>query len=162
MTEIRDRLKTELAETEYRQAYAQEFLDMTLARQIRALRKQRGWIQAHLAELLNTKQSRVSAMENEEYGALSVASLKDLARVFDVYLNVRFTSFAELLSQVDRTSMEELSVPGYPEDAAMLQTDTIRSRQSGGIQRVRSRRGKREGSGTVTPVRPTAGKTRKV
>lgn len=98
---------------------------MTLARQIRALRKQRGWSQAQLAELLNTKQSRVSAMENEEYGAFSIASLKDLARVFDVYLNVRFTSFADLLSQVDRTSMDELSVQRYSEDPGVIRSETF-------------------------------------
>lgn len=95
---------------------------MTLARQIRALRKARGWSQKDLADLLETKQSRISEIEDEEYGALSLATLKDLARVFDVYLNVRFTSFTDLLSQVDRTSMSELVVPRYADDPAVVST----------------------------------------
>lgn len=122
MNEIRDRIREELNDREYRHAYAQEFLDMTLARQIRALRKARGWSQKDLADLLETKQSRISEIEDEEYGALSLATLKDLARVFDVYLNVRFTSFTDLLSQVDRTSMSELVVPRYADDPAVVST----------------------------------------
>lgn len=119
MTEIRDRLREELADQEYRHAYAQEFLDMTLARQIRALRKSRGWSQKDLADRLGTKQSRVSEIEDEDYGSLSIAALKDLATAFDVYLNVRFASFAELLNQVDRTSMADLGVPPYIDDQAV-------------------------------------------
>lgn len=119
MSEIAEDLKANLADVEYRHVYAHEFLDMTLARQIRALRKQRGWSQAQLAEMLKTKQSRISEIENEDYGSLSIATLKSLAEAFDVYLNIRFASFAELLTQVEQTSMSDLEVAAYPDDAAM-------------------------------------------
>lgn len=143
MTKIRDRMQAELADPEYRHAYSQDFLDMTLARQIRALRKARGWSQKQLADLLDTHQSRVSEMENEEYGALSIAALKDLARVFDVYLSVRFESFAELLARVDQTSMEDLVVPPYADDPFVAsptdETYTVSSRTRPAPSRAASR-----------------------
>lgn len=125
MTEETQQFQDQLVDVEYRHAYAQDFLDMTLARQIRALRKARGWNQKQLADLLGTQQSRISEIEDEEYGALSIATLKDLARVFDVYLNVRFTSFSEMLTQVDRTSMADLVVPSYAEDPAVATRETF-------------------------------------
>ena len=116
MTTVRDRLREELHDAEYRHEYASEFLDMIVARQIRALRKERGWTQSDLAAKLQKKQSYISAIESEEYGALSLSTLKELARAFDVRLEVRFASFEGLLDDVERSSMEELQVPPFSED----------------------------------------------
>lgn len=124
MTTVRDRLREELNDFEYRHEYASEFLDMIVARQIRALRKERGWTQSELAAKLQKKQSFISAIEDEDYGALSLSTLKELARVFDVHLEVRFTSFADLLDDVERSSLEELQVPPFSEDARFASAAT--------------------------------------
>lgn len=116
MGDIRDEVIRDLRDREYRHDYAHSFLDMTLARQIRALRKQRGLSQTDLAEILGTRQSAISMLENEDYGAMTLSTLKELARAFDVYLDVRFTSFSRLADSVERTQMQDFEVPGFDED----------------------------------------------
>ncbi len=119
MTDISAELLNDLEDEDFRHDYAGEFLDMILARQIRALRKERGWTQAELAKRVGTSQPFISAIESEDYGSLSISTLRDLARVFDVYLNVRFDSFATLVSQVESSSSAELSVPVFANDPAI-------------------------------------------
>lgn len=116
MGKIRDEVLEELHDRAYRHDYAQGFLDMTLARQIRAIRKQRGLSQADLAEALGTRQSAISLLEDEDYGSMTLSTLKELARAFDVYLDVRFTSFARLADSVEHTDMQALSVPAFEDD----------------------------------------------
>ena len=116
MSELRDELRSELHDPEFRHSYASEFADMVLARQIRALRKQRGLTQKQLAEDIGSAQPFISSIEDEEYGSLTISTLKDLARAFDVYLDVRFTSFAKLLEAVEHTSMNDLEVPAFSDD----------------------------------------------
>ena len=77
-------------EREYREAYAASELDTLLAMQIRVLREQRGWTQAQLAERAGMKQARISAMEDVNYQAWSVRTLKRLAAAFDLPLMVSF------------------------------------------------------------------------
>jgi transcriptional regulator with XRE-family HTH domain len=116
MGKIRDEVLAELHDPEYRHDYAQSFLDMTLARQIRAIRKQRGLSQADLAEALGTRQSAISMLEDEDYGSMTLSTLKELARAFDVYLDVRFTSFSRLADSVEHTSIDALEVPAFDND----------------------------------------------
>jgi transcriptional regulator with XRE-family HTH domain len=120
MNDIRTELLADLKDEEFRHAYAWEFVDMILARQIRALRKHRGWTQADLAKKIGTSQPFISAIEDEDYGSLSISTLKDLARAFDVYPVVRFESFATLVTNVDSSSAEELQVPPFDEDPSIL------------------------------------------
>lgn len=116
MDEIQNELLAELNEPEFRHAYASEFIDMILARQIRALRKQRNWTQQQLAERIQKHQSFISALEDEEYGSMTLSTLKELAESFDVYLSVRFKSFRNLIEQVSHSSMKDLEVPSFEED----------------------------------------------
>lgn len=119
MDEIQNELLTELNEPEFRHAYASEFIDMILARQIRALRKQRNWTQQQLAERIQKHQSFISALEDEEYGSMTLSTLKELAESFDVYLSVRFKSFRNLIEQVSHSSMKDLEVPSFEEDPVL-------------------------------------------
>ena len=125
MTELQERLRAEFIDAEYRHGYASEFLDIILARQIRTLRKQRGWTQAVLADMISSKQPFISAIEDEEYGALSLSKLKDLARVFDVYLDVRFRSFRELVADVERTSVADLAIKPFGEDSFFQTVEAV-------------------------------------
>ena len=116
MKDILERLRSDLSDPEYRHAYAQDFLDSSLAHQIRALRNHRGWTQAELAAKVGTQQPFISAIENEDYGVLSISKLKELSEAFDVYLSVRFESFSRLLSDVARSSTKDLEVPEFSAD----------------------------------------------
>jgi transcriptional regulator with XRE-family HTH domain len=126
MGEIKTAVLAELGNKDYRHGYAGEFADMILARQIRVLRKERGLTQAELASMIGSGQSFISEIEDEDYGSLSLKTLKDLAKAFDVYLDVRFASFARLLAHVEHTAADHLKVPPFDKDPLFAGTfDTL-------------------------------------
>lgn len=116
MSQLRDRLVKEFADKEYRHGYADDFLNTAIAAQIKALRDQRGWTQAQLAERAEMRQSRISAMEDINYTSWSVRTLARLAEAFDVALTVCFKSFTERLADIDQFSPSALAVPSYMDD----------------------------------------------
>lgn len=111
-----DGLTTALRDKEYRHAYACDFLNAFIAAQIKALRDQRDWTQTELAEHAQMKQSRISAMENVNYGGWKVSTLAKLAEAFDVTLEVRFKSFGQRISDFEQFGIEALRVPGFDQD----------------------------------------------
>lgn len=103
---------------EYRHAYAEESLNLSVATQIKVLREQRdNMTQQHLAEEAGMKQSMISRYENVNYSSWSINTLRKLAKAFDVDLEVRFRSFRELVESVDNFSREALQVPKFTEDS---------------------------------------------
>ena len=63
MYQSRAKLKRELRDAEYRYAYAEDFLNTSIATQIVVLREQRGLSQTQLAALVGTKQPGISDSE---------------------------------------------------------------------------------------------------
>ena len=89
-------MNADFDDPEYRSAYVDAMVSNSIAFQIRAMRQKRGLSQQQLANLLQTTQNAVSRIENPDYGRASVATLKSVARAFDVALLVKFVSFGEL------------------------------------------------------------------
>ena len=108
MSKLTDRLRNEFQNRDYRHAYADEYVNSHLATQIKVLREQRGWTQAQLAEKANMKQSRIALLENVNYSSWSLTTLKRLAEVFDVPLTVSFSTFGNLLVDVEQFTRESL------------------------------------------------------
>lgn len=114
MNELRNSLLVEFKDKEFRDVYCGEFLNTSLATQIKVLREQRGLTQMELADVAKMKQSRIAALEDVNYASWTISTLKKLARAFDLALTVRFDSFGckldELLSfsrrALERTSFE--------------------------------------------------------
>lgn len=104
------------ADKEYRESYAEEFLDLWIAAQIRALREQRTWTQEALAERAGMRQSRISALEDAEYSSWSVNTLKRLAKAFDVTLVVEFRSYGKRLFDFERFAKRDLEEPTFEDD----------------------------------------------
>jgi DNA-binding Xre family transcriptional regulator len=61
-----------------------------VAEQIVFLRQRRGWTQKQLAEKIGMKQSRISMLENPNYGNIELKTLSRIAAAFRVKLSVRF------------------------------------------------------------------------
>ena len=72
---------------------------------------------------LGKHQETISQWENPDYGRHSLSTLKNLASIFDVALMVRFTSFSELVHDMDNLSNERLAPPSYQEDVMNQSTD---------------------------------------
>ena len=112
----RDDLIAKLRNKKYRDAFVSSRVSNTLALQIRVMRQERGWSQAHLAKLLGTSQNAVYRLESPQYGKPSITTLKRLASIFDVGLAVWFAPFSKLVDRVMNLSTEDILVPSFHDD----------------------------------------------
>lgn len=114
----------------YRDEYIAEHVRVGVAMQIRTMREQRGASQAKLGHIMGTSQSAVARAEDPDYGKLSIQTLLDVARAFDVALHVQFLSFPEFIWRTRDVSPKALDVKSFDETAfAPVQVDTPRDRR---------------------------------
>jgi transcriptional regulator with XRE-family HTH domain len=95
----RKKLIDALGDREYRHHYADSIADSLIAAQIKANREARDWTQADLGTETGMKQSRISEIEDVNYGSWTINTLRRLARAFDLALIVRFVSFSKLVDE---------------------------------------------------------------
>jgi transcriptional regulator with XRE-family HTH domain len=103
-------------EKEYRHAYGEESTDISVGTQIKVLREQREWRQEDLAHEAGIQQPMVSRYESVNYSNWTITTLKKLARAYDVWLDIRFRSFGDLVNETNRFSRESLQVPAFADD----------------------------------------------
>lgn len=101
---------------DYRHGYAEESLNISIATQIKVLREQREMSQGELAAKAGMKQPVISRYENVNYSSWSISSLRRLAHVFDVDLEVKFRSFGELVKSIEAFNRTALQVPKFSDD----------------------------------------------
>ncbi len=123
LAKAKSKLLRKLADKEYRDGFVAERIQTGLPFQIRALRDDRGWTQHELAEKAEMRQSRISQVEDPNYGKLSLNTLLRLASAFDVGLEVRFVAFSNLVDSAIGATPESRLKPSFAED-----TDLIASR----------------------------------
>jgi transcriptional regulator with XRE-family HTH domain len=116
-------LKRELDDPEYRAAYAESFLDLWIATQIRVLREQRGLSQTTLAEKTGMKQTAISRLEDINHSAWTISTLKRLARAFGLYLSVKFEPFGNLLEDAEHAGRPHLERSSFDDDPAFKPID---------------------------------------
>ena len=109
------KLIEKLQNKEYRDSFVSSNIDVGVAFQIRALRKQRNYTQKKIAEISGMRQERISALENPS-NTPNISTLKKIANAFDVGLIVRFISIGELLEWQINLSNESLNAPSFNED----------------------------------------------
>ena len=114
--ELRQKLRQDLRDREYRHAYADESLDIYIASQIRTLRDQRDLRQSKLADLIGTKQAGISRLESGNYSGWTISTLKKLAEAFDVRLHVSFESFGSLWREIQSCDRWHLQRPKFEDD----------------------------------------------
>jgi transcriptional regulator with XRE-family HTH domain len=108
----------ECKDKEYAHAYMDEFFNMSIAAQIKALREQRGWTQKQLAEFSGMKQERISVLEDVDYDAWTVKALRKLANAFDLTVKISFEEFSKAIVDVNNMSQEYLTRTSREEDLA--------------------------------------------
>lgn len=106
-------LSEKLSNKEYRSAYTDESVKITLPFQIKAMREQRGWSQADLAEKAGMKPNAISRLESVDYGNFTINTLLKLAHAFDCALFVKFTTFNNLLAEFSDVSPKALEVESF-------------------------------------------------
>ena len=111
-----------LRDPEYRHAYADEHLNLTLSTQIKVLREQRKLSQSKLARDMNTQQAGVSRLESIDYSRWSISTLRKLAKAFDLRLKVTFEEFGTLWSEVVLSDRKNLERASFDDDRGCLTT----------------------------------------
>lgn len=109
-------LMEKLKDKEYREAYVNAEIVNGLSYQIQAMRLARNWTQQELAELLDTKQSVISRLENPDNESFSIKMLESLASIFDTGLMVRFVPFSKLAHETFDVKVRDLAVPSFKDD----------------------------------------------
>lgn len=125
MNELVERLTDEFSDKEYAHAYIEEHGNMILAAQLKTLREQRGLTQARLAELAGMKQERISALENVEYDAWTVKTLRKLAKALDTGLQVSFVPFSASIMSIVNVSRANLEILPRTDDLSSLRRHKI-------------------------------------
>lgn len=100
-----------------RHAFVEAEVSTAIAHQIRVIRKQRGWSQKELANLLGTTQANVSRIEDPSYGRLTFKTLVTLAKVFDTGLEVRFVSLIDQMRRTWVITEQSLGVDSFEREA---------------------------------------------
>jgi transcriptional regulator with XRE-family HTH domain len=120
--ETREMLKGEFSDPEYRYGYSEDFLNTSIAVQIRVLREQRGLTQEELALAIGTKQAGISRLENVNYSAWKTQTLRKLARALGVRLKITFETFGTLLDDAAEFGRESLQRADFDSDPVFHET----------------------------------------
>jgi transcriptional regulator with XRE-family HTH domain len=111
-------LREKLQKKTYRDPFVASQIVIALPFQIRALREQRGWTQAQLAEKAGMLQPRISAMERPGGSKFNLETVLRIAAALDVAFVGRFASFGELAEWAEHFSPDTFTVPTFEDDPA--------------------------------------------
>jgi transcriptional regulator with XRE-family HTH domain len=116
MSNFNDRLKEEFNDPEYRESYADDYLNTYVATQIQVLREQRHLSQEELAELVGTKQPGISRLENVNHSSWKTETLKKIAHALGVRLKISFETYGDLLRESNSFGRTSLQRPTFDKD----------------------------------------------
>jgi transcriptional regulator with XRE-family HTH domain len=92
-------------------------LNTYIATQIKVLREQRALTQKQLAHATGMAQPRIAVLEDINYSAWSINTLRRLAEAFDIRLSVKFETFSSLIPEIETFSKESLERASFEDDA---------------------------------------------
>jgi transcriptional regulator with XRE-family HTH domain len=113
------RFRDAFRDHDYADAYARDFLNSTIATQIKVLREQREWTQEELAGKAEMKQPRIAVLEDVNYSSWSVSTLWRLARAFHVRLKITFEEYGTLPDELESLSRSSLQRRPLEQDPAI-------------------------------------------
>ena len=104
--------KNILEDKEYRDFYTETHLKKSVPFQMRTMRTERNWSQTFAAEeILGKGQNALSRLESPAYGRLTLQTLLEIAKAYDVGLIVKFVPYSKLLREYEDVSFDALSAP---------------------------------------------------
>lgn len=99
-----------------RDAYVLENIKRMVPFQIRTMREEREWSQAQAGEAIGKPQNVISRLESPAYGKLTLQTLLDIAKGFDVGLLIKFVPFSRLVREYEDLSPEALSAKSLSDE----------------------------------------------
>ncbi len=108
----KEKAKNIIEDKEYRDFYTETYLKKSIPFQMRTMRTERNWSQTFAAaEILGKGQNALSRLESPTYGRLTIQTLLEVAKAYDVGLVVKFVPFSKLLEEYEDVSFAALSAP---------------------------------------------------
>ena len=98
---------------DYRHAFVEESIQSRLTAQIGTLRKGEGWDLKTFAAKLGKKLAWAYRLEDPNTAPPTIPTLLEVAKTFDIGLDVRFRRFSELVNDVVHLTPESFSVPSF-------------------------------------------------
>lgn len=111
-----EEMSEDFANGEFAHAYMEGHRASRIAAQIYALRKDRGWSQAELAQRAGIAQERVSKIESADFESLTLKTLYKFARAFDIDVKISFEAFSAGILDATQLSPQRLVVPERTKD----------------------------------------------
>jgi transcriptional regulator with XRE-family HTH domain len=105
-----------LQNKKFRDAYVFEHIKRHIPFQVRTMRTERDWSQAKAGEAIGKPQNVISRLESPAYGKLTLQTLLDIARGFDVGLLIKFVPFSRLIGEYEDVSFDALSAASVSGD----------------------------------------------
>jgi transcriptional regulator with XRE-family HTH domain len=104
-------IKDIISDKEFRHFWNETYLRQNIPFQMKTMRTERGLRQIEAAAILGKGQNGLSRLESPAYGRLTLQSLLEVARGYDVGLIVKFVPFSSLLREYEDVSFNALSAP---------------------------------------------------
>ena len=124
MNDLLESLKTEFQGEDFRYSYAESFLNMRLAAQIKVLREQRQMTQSEAATAMGIKQPGYRRFEDINHSVWKTDSLWAIARAYGVRLNISFETFGSLPGEKQRLDRKALERPKFEDDPVFSEEGT--------------------------------------
>ncbi|CAN5350616.1 hypothetical protein BH10ACI1_BH10ACI1_29430 [soil metagenome] len=128
LNEITSSYLEEFQDKETRHIYVDEFLKAKIATQLKVLREQNGWSQYELAEKTGMKQERISVLEDVNYSAWTLHTLRRLAEAFDLRIDVSFEDFGSFLKEFANFNRESLERTSFEKDLVFNKDNKIKGK----------------------------------
>lgn len=116
MNQLVEQLRQSFQDEDYRNAYAESFMNSHVAAQIKTLREESELTQEELAQKIGTKQAGISRLENVNYSAWKVETLRKIARALKVRLKITFEEFGTLPAEVECFSRKAMLRAPFDKD----------------------------------------------
>jgi transcriptional regulator with XRE-family HTH domain len=116
VSELIKHLRKSFQDEEYRNAYAESFMNSHVAAQIKTLREENELTQEQLAEKIGTKQAGISRLENVNYSSWKVETLRKIARALNLRLKITFEEFGTLPGEIEGFRREGLLRAPFEKD----------------------------------------------
>lgn len=105
---------------DYREGYMEACVEQNIAWQIKFNRECRGITQIKLSEMIGTRQSAISRVEDPSYGKTNIATLLKIANALKCALSVKLISFSELAEDSKKFSKENSIVKSFDEEIVLI------------------------------------------
>lgn len=109
-------VKKLLSSKTFRDAYVAENIKRVIPFQVRTMRDEREWSQERAGQELGKPQNVISRFESPTYGRMTVQTLQEIARGFDVGLIIKFVPFSRLVKEYEDVSFVGLSALSVSDD----------------------------------------------